>query len=144
MPPEATVPERLDAVASRMTEIDAGAVKVAVILEGLIRTPLDRGTAHHIEAHVGICLPTDNATIKAADHPARVAGLPPEPGHQVPLLDGRFEKQRGDAGDLAVVVELVLLGSGKSELGLALVVAPDRTQIEAGEQRVLMREMGIL
>jgi hypothetical protein len=60
------------------------------------------------------------------------------------LLDGGFEKQRRYADKLPVVVKLVLLGPGKAELGLKLIVAPNGTQIEAGEQRVLMREMGIL
>src|SRR5262245_46490646 len=123
-----------------MAEIDAGAVKVALIFEGLVGPPLDRGPAHHVEAHVGICLPTDDTTVKTANHPAGVAGLPAEPGHEVPLLDGGFEKQRRDADDLPVVVELMLLGAGKAELGLKLVVAPHGTEVKAGEQRVLMRE----
>src|SRR5262245_49973163 len=65
-------------VPPEMGEIDAGAIKVALVLEGFVRPPLDWRSAHRVEAHVGICLPADDPTVKATDDAARVAGLSPE------------------------------------------------------------------
>src|SRR5262245_57265085 len=131
-------------IAPEVPEVDAGTVEEAVIFERLVGAPLDRRSADDVEAHVGICLPTDDAAIEAADHATGVARLTAEPGHQVPLLDSGLEEQCGDTHDFPVVVEPVFLAAGKAKLGLELIVAPYRTQVEAGEQRVLMREMRVL
>src|SRR5262245_65848303 len=84
-------------IAPEVPEVDAGTVEEAVILERLVGAPLDRRSADDVEAHVGICLPTDDAAVEAADHSTGVARLAAKSGHQIPLLDLGLEKQGGDA-----------------------------------------------